>query len=159
MPAEGRDAPARVAQHRQVLGVREREYAGEPGMVERELLGAGMQLDAQRALAQAALGLGQRIVVGVQAAERKQPPVGGGGVGEDHVVRRRVAVRLVHGKDDRPGVDVLQRRGELLGRAAVAVGIVGAQVRVGVDRLQAGHVAAQAIEPGKEGASETTRAD
>ena len=43
-------------------------------MVERELLGARMQLDAARAALERALGLGERVAVRVEPAEGNRRP-------------------------------------------------------------------------------------
>ena len=66
-----------VHEHRQAALAREREDRLEAGMVERELLRARMELDAARASAQRPLGLGERVVVRVEPAEREQAPVAG----------------------------------------------------------------------------------
>jgi hypothetical protein len=116
-------------------------------VVERELLGARVELDAARAARERALGLGERVVLGVEAAEGEQPAAGGLRLLDHHVVRRRVAVRLVHREHERPRVDLLERPRQLLAAAAVAVGVVRSDVRVGVERLEVREVLAQPFEP------------
>ena len=63
MPAAG------VAEHGQAPLVGQREHVLQRRMVEREALGARVELDPARARRQAALGLGERIVVRVEPAE------------------------------------------------------------------------------------------
>src|SRR3954451_9313125 len=98
-------------------------------MIQRELLRAGVELYADGAAVERPLGLGERVAVRVEPAEREQAAVAGGRLLDDHVVRRRVPLRLVHREDERPRVDLLERADELLSRAPVAVGIIRADVR------------------------------
>ena len=63
--AERRNPATRVDQDRQRPLVGERDQVADPGVVERELLGARMQLDPARSVGQRPLGLGDRIVVRV----------------------------------------------------------------------------------------------
>ena len=147
VPAQRGDAAPRVHQHREAALVREGEHRREAGVVERELLGARMELDAARAAVERALGLGGRVVGRVEAAEGEQAALAPLRLLDHHVVRRRVAVELVHGEDERARVDPLQRADQLLAAAAVAVGVVEPDVRVGVERLEAGQLLAQPLEP------------
>ena len=110
VPSERGDAAAGVAEDRQALLVREREDRLQVGMVEREALGARVQLDAAGTRRECPFGLGERGVVRVETAEREQAPAGRLGLADDHVVRLAVAAGLLHGEDDRPRVDPLERR-------------------------------------------------
>ena len=87
--AERRDAAPGVHEDRQPPLVGQREQPLDLRMVEREPLGARVQLDPARAAREAALGLGDRIGVRVDAAERHEPAVRGLRLGDDAVVRRR----------------------------------------------------------------------
>src|SRR5829696_6704518 len=106
-----------------------------------------MQLDAASTAAKRALGLGQRVGGGIEAAEGEQASLGGSGRVDHRVVGAWVTVRLLHREDERPAPDVLESRNELVALAAVAVGIVGADVRVCIERLQVGNLHAQALKP------------
>ena len=72
---QGRDPASGVDQHRKRALVGEGAELAHPGMIERELLGPGVQLDPLRARVQGALGLGTGASFGVQPAERRQQPV------------------------------------------------------------------------------------
>jgi hypothetical protein len=131
--AEGRNAATGVDQHRNPALVRNREDAPYGRFVEREAVGAGMELDPTRAVVETTLGFAHRIVAGVEPAERDEPAVGRGGLGEDAVVGRVVAVGLVHREDDGAGADRVQRRDQLARRAGKAVRVARARVRVRVE--------------------------
>ena len=146
VPAERRDAAAGVAEHRQALRIREREHPFERRMVEREALGAGVELDPARARRQATLGLGEWVLRRVEPGEGHQQRSRRLGLGEHHVVGGRVAVRLVHREDDRAGVGQVEQLDKLRARAVVAVGVVGAQVGVGVEQLDPGHLVASTVQ-------------
>ena len=75
------------------------------------------------------------IGVRVEAAERHEPPVRRLRLGDDAVVRLGVAVGLVHREDDGARVDDRQRLEQLLRRDRVAVRVVRAGVRVGVEEV------------------------
>jgi hypothetical protein len=95
-----------------------------------------------------ALGLGNRLVVRVHAAERDQHAVGGRGCLEHHVVGGGVAVGLVHREHERAsGARELQRREQLLGRVPHPVGIVLAEVRVHVEQLEPGDLVPDDVSP------------
>ena len=94
-------AAAGVDQDRHAPLVRDRDDLAHARLGHRELLGARVQLDADRARVQAAARLGRRMVARVEPAERHQPAVRGGRRRDRDVVRARVAVRLVHREHDR----------------------------------------------------------
>ena len=93
--AERRDPAAGVDQDRQRALVGERDDRVDLRVVERELLGARVELDPLGAGRERALGLGNRVVVRVDTAERDDQPVRVSGGGEHVVVRGAVAVGLV----------------------------------------------------------------
>ena len=150
MTAEGGDPAAGVHQHGQAPLVGQREHRPQGGVVEREALCARVQLDAPGPGGQAALGLGQRVVLRVEPAEGHEHRVTGLGLGEHHVVGGRIAVRLVHREHHPAGAGAPEQLQQLGARAVVPVGIVGAQVRVGVERLGARHLLAHALEQWEE---------
>ena len=65
----------------------------------------------------------------------------------DHVVRGRVAVEFVHREYERAAPDLLERTGQLLAAARVAVGVVEPDVGVGIEGLEARYDFAHALEP------------
>ena len=136
---QGRDAAPGVDEDRQPVLAGQRRQLGHPRMPEREALRARMQLEPARARGQAATRLAQRVGLGIQPAQRHEPPAGLGG-GRDHgVVGGRVAVGLLHREDHRPAVPGEVQAGEdLLRRGREAVRIVGADVGVRVDPLRPG---------------------
>ena len=72
-----------------------------------------------------------------------------GGLGSDHVVGGRVAVRLVHREHERAGVEVLQVVDQLGPGAAEPVRVVDPDVRVHVEDVGQG-TSAHALVPGQE---------
>ena len=88
--------PAGVDQHRQRPLVGERDQIPDLWMVERELLGAGMELDPASPGREAALGLCHGILVRVHAAEGHEQPTRFLRRLDHLVVRVRVPVGLVH---------------------------------------------------------------
>jgi hypothetical protein len=148
--AERRDPAAGVAEDRDAVLVGEREHVGERRVIEVEALGARMQLDPARARLEAAPGLGEGIVLRVEPAERKQPAVARGRLRGDHVVRGRVPVRLVHREHERRRVDAVELLDQLSARAAVAVGVVAADVRVHVEHVEARDLGAHPLVPGQQ---------
>jgi hypothetical protein len=147
--AQRRDPAPRVHEHRQVALAGEGEDITQGGVVEREALGARVQLDPPSSGLQAALGLGQRLVLRIEPAEGHKATVRGGGLGEHHVVRRLVAAGLLHGEDGGSGVGRLEGGAQLLRRAAVPVRVVPPEVRVYVEKLQTRNFVAYALEPGQ----------
>jgi hypothetical protein len=106
------DWDARVARH---LEDRRRGRVGEL-----ELLGAGVQLDPAGALGQAALGLRDRILLGVEPAVRDQPTVADPSPFEHAIVGYAVggmALGIVEGKHHRARgrADLVERRQERVG--------------------------------------------
>ena len=149
-PSAGNPA-AGVDQHRQLALVGERDQLPHVRMVERELLGAGVELDPASPGREAALGLGDGVVVRVHAAEGHEQPVRFPRRLDHGVVGRRVAVGLVHREHERAaGAGQLQAREQLLGGLAHPVGVVLADVRVGVEQLDAGHLLEHDLGPGLE---------
>ena len=73
--AERRNPPAGVDQDRERALVGERDQWLDARVIERELLGAGVELDPARAVVEAPLGLRQRVLVRVDAAERDEQSV------------------------------------------------------------------------------------
>ena len=98
--AQRRDPAPGVDQDRERALVREREQPRHVRVVERELLGARMQLDAAAPWRERPLGLGQRPLARLDPAERHHQAVAGRRRLDHEVVGRRVAVRLVHRKDE-----------------------------------------------------------
>ncbi len=131
--AERRDAAAGVDQDRHAAVLGEAGEVLDRGLAHRELLGARVELDPVGAEVEAALRLGERAVVRVDPAEVDDAAVGAGLDRPRLVVGGRVAVRLVHREGDRAGAGVLHRREQLLGLLAEFVGIVAAEVGVGVE--------------------------
>jgi hypothetical protein len=65
---------ARVHHHRQPFGIGEREYVVEPRVDHVKTLPARMEFQADGAVVQAALGLPERVVGGVEPCEAPDPP-------------------------------------------------------------------------------------
>ena len=146
---ERRDPAPGVDHQRQSPLVGEREDRLHLGVAELEPLRPRMQLDPARAGFEAAPRLRNGIQLRVEAAERGQPPVRGGGFGNDAIVRRRVAVGLVHRHHDPPCRRRLERRQQLLGREREAVRVVEAGVAVDVHQRHArGEHLASVLVPG-----------
>ena len=102
--ADRRHAAAGVDQHRQAVLLGQREHRVEPVVVDGELLGARVQLDAAGAEREAAARLVDRALVEVEPGQRHEQAVGLGGPAEHAVVRRAVrrrAVGLVQREDER----------------------------------------------------------
>ena len=131
---ERRDAAAGVHEHHQLALGSQRHDVLHRWLGELEALGPRVQLDPRGSGVETAAGLRDRVRARVQAAERAQAALRGVGLGEHPVVRRRVAVGLVHREHERLGLAGAVERGQHLpGRAAEAVGIVVAAVRVDVE--------------------------
>jgi hypothetical protein len=145
--AERGNPAACMDEHRQPALIREREHRLERGVVEREPLRARMELDPACATVEGALGLGERVVLGVEPAEREQPSVRPLGLVDDHVVGGRIAVGLVHREDESARVDSLERADQLFAAASVAVRVVEPDVRVDVEQVEVRDVFAQPVEP------------
>jgi hypothetical protein len=128
--------------------VRERDHVVHARVGQREALRARVQLDAARARVQAAGRLRGGPAARVHAAEGGQPATRARGGGQRGVVGVPVAVRLVHGEHHAARPRALQVGDQLGGRLAEAVGVVGADVRVGVDEVEPPGVRQQAVEPG-----------
>jgi hypothetical protein len=138
--AERGDPAAGVDEHGRAALVGERHQLLHRGRGEPELLRAGMELDAAGARRQRPLRLGHRAVVRVHAAVGHERPARGGGGLDDHVVGLAVPAGLVHREDRRAGVHRRQHVQELGRRLAEAVGVVGADVGVRVEELEAAGV-------------------
>ena len=139
--SQRRDSPSGVDQHRQRALVRERDQRLDARIVERELLRAWMQLDSLRARVEAARGFLERSVMRVDTAERNQQALVLARGGDDRVVGLGIAVGLMKREHERaPSARPLQRRDQLLRALLHAVGIVVADVRVGVEQLQSRHL-------------------
>jgi hypothetical protein len=147
MPPERRDAAARVDHDRQAPLSGEREHRLEGRVVQRELLGPRMKLDPACSAFQGALDLGERLVMRIEPGEREQQAVALLRLPDDHLVRGRVALELVHREDERAGTDLLERPGQLGAAARVAVGVVEPDVGVCVERLDVRHRLAHGVEP------------
>ena len=131
LPERG-DPAAGVDQHGHVALVRERDELGHDGLVHAEALGARVELDAARAGVERAGRLGERVVVGRDAAVRDEPVGVRGGRGDHGVVGARVALGLVHREDHAARAGGGERVDELLGLLLEAVRVVAAEVGVRV---------------------------
>ena len=145
--AERRDPAPRVHDHRQPPVVRERHDLAELGVGEPEPLGARMQLDSRGAEPDGALGLPQRAVVRIDAAERHEPAVRQLGGGEHPVVGGPVGARLREREDDGARIHDAERRAQLGGTEAGAVRIRAADVRMRVEQPDARQARPQRGEP------------
>ena len=147
--AERGDPAAGVDEDRQLALVGEGGELPDGGMVEGELLGAGVQLDALRAGLERPLGLrAGTAVVGVDPAEGREQAVGPRRGVDDHVVGRGVAVGLVHGEDESASRLGCAERVQQFGRGLLhPIGIVLAEVRVGVEELDAGDLLEHQLGP------------
>jgi len=125
-------------------------------MIERELLGARVQLDPLRAPAQCALGLlDGASAVGTDPAERRQQAVRATRRLDHHVVGRRIAVRFVHREHERAPRLGLPEDGEQLREClAHAVGIVLAEVGVGIEQLHPRDLFLHLSRPGSDESAE-----
>ena len=132
--AERRDPAPRVEEHRQPPLGGEGDEVLDDRMRQPEVVRARVQLDPVRACVDAPPRLGERLVgVGVDPAERHQPPARRRHLAEHAVVGRRVAVGLGGREDDGALVAGTVQAGEqLLRRGGPAVGVVEAGVGVGV---------------------------
>jgi hypothetical protein len=136
--AEGGNPASGVDQDGQCALVSQGDEVTDGGMVERELLGARMKLDAPRPCGQGPLGLGNGILVRVDAAERNQAAVTAGGGLDHHVVGGAVALGLVHGEHEgAAGVGDLESGQKLLRGLLHPVRVVSPDVGVGVEELDA----------------------
>ena len=146
--AERRNPAAGVDQDRHAALLGDLEQVADLRVVEREPLGARVQLDATSAGVEGPPCLPGGIVVRVHAAERHEPPAAALGLRKHAVVGLRVAVRLVHREEDGPAADPVEHLGELLEARLHAVGIVGAGVRMDVEQLDVAEpVAERGVEP------------
>ena len=117
-------------------------------MVERELLGAGMQLDAPRTRVQSPSCLRDRVLIRRRRdpAERDQHAGPIRRCAEDHVVGRRVPVGLVHGARERPPrTRAVKAVEQLPWRLLHPVGIVAPEVGVGIEELDPGNELADVV--------------
>ena len=122
---------------------REGEDRVEPIVVQKEALGAGMQLDAARAAVEAAHGLLDRLLGEVEPNKGDEETTGTLGRGKRAIVRRsegRVAVRLVEAEAERAAdTGASEERGKLGERARESVD-VGPAVHMRIEELDAlGH--------------------
>ncbi len=146
--AERGDAAAGVDQHGQPALVCDRDEVADRGLVQREPLGPRMELDPARAGVQRPLGLGDGAVVRVDAAVGDEDAAGFGGGGDHEVVRLAVAGGLVHREDRGARVRPREPGEQLLRRLLVAVGVVLADVGMGVEELERPVGADQGLPPG-----------
>ena len=156
--AERRDAAAGVDQHRQRALVGERDQGPHDRMIERELLGAGMQLDPACAGGQARSASATGIAVRVDPAERDEQPVG--------LARpRRARRRWPAGSRRARASGTRTRRARRPPRARRwlgagllhPVGVVLPQVRVGVEQLDPGDLLEHDLRPGAQGFDQVHR--
>ncbi len=148
--AERGDPETGVDDHGQPALRGEREHGCHARMTEIEPLRPRMQLHAPGAGGQAALQLADRVRVGIDATEGDEPTFRRCRGGEHGLVRFAVAGAL-HQREHRSAPsDQGERVGELGGRAAPPVGIVAAQVRVGIDESRARQPLHQAAKPGQQ---------
>ena len=118
-------------------------------MVEGEALGARVELDAARAGVEAARGPPRAASRGVEAAERGTGGRRGRGLGDDHVVGGRVAVRLVHREHERARVESLQRSTSSSRVQRYPSGSFAPMCVWTSNTSGPGHLGAHALEPGK----------
>jgi hypothetical protein len=142
-----RVAHAGVDHDRKPLLVGQREDVIEPPIGDVEALTARVQLESDGAGVEAALRLAERVLGGVEAAERPQPV----GVGFDELehplVRLAVPAGLLEREDQRARVDLLERAERVLGGGQQAGGIVQPDVDVRVEEPQVVDVAMQHLDP------------
>ena len=113
-----------------------------------EPLRTRVQLDARRAATDGALDLAHRVaVVGIDAAERDQPALGGLRRGERPVVGGAIAVRFGEREHDRATVDGRERSQQLIDLEAGPVRVGTAKVRVAVEDACRAEPVLQAGEP------------
>ena len=146
-----RQAPAGMDEDRDAALGGEREDGCEPLVVEKELLGARVELDAARAEVEAAARLLDRPFVEREPHERDEPSVRARGELERPVVACAEAgmpVGLVEAEDEGPRDAVAVHRAEELLVASDHPVDVRAEVRVGVEDVQVGgQVGAQPLVP------------
>ena len=133
-----RQSAAAVDEDRHAALARKLEHGREPLVLQRDLLRARMQLDPAGAGVDAAVRLGDRILVQVEADERDQPAVRLLRVGERAVVRRaeaRVAVGLVEAEHESAADAVVVHHPEQFVRPPAHAVDVVAEVYVGVEDL------------------------
>ena len=107
----------------------------------------GMQLDPRRAASDRALDLPDRAVVGIDAAERDQPALGGLRRGEHPVVGGAIAIGFGEREHDRATVDGGERSQQLIDPEAGPVRVGTAKVRVTVEDACRAEPVLQAGEP------------
>ena len=148
VPSERGDAAAGVNDDRQPALVGDGEDPADRPVAEPEPLGARMQLDPRRAESDGALDLAHRVaVVGIDAAERDQPAVGGLRRGEHPVVGGAIAIGFGEREHDRATVDDRERSQQLIDPEAGPVRIGTAKVRVAVEQACRAEPVPQAGEP------------
>ena len=117
-------------------------------MVERELLGARVELDPTGAGRERTLRLGERAVAGLDATEGDEQAIRLPRRLEHHVIGRRIAIGLVHREHKSPAcVGRGEHRQQFLGRLFHPVGIVAPEMRVRVEQLQARHLLVHQLKP------------
>ena len=141
-----------VDEDRQAPLVGEGEELLDRRLLEGEPLRTRMQLDAAGAEVEAALGLGDGVGSRIDAAEGDERVRRSRDGFEDVVVGRRIAVRLVHREGDGTGADRLEGVEQLVGLLPVAVGVVAAEVGVGVVEDGAVEQLLDRLPPRREGA-------
>ena len=148
--AECGDSATRVDQHRDPALVGDREDTPHRCLVEREGVGARVELDAASTGVEAPFSLAHGIVMRVEPAERHEAAGGRRGLRQHAVVGRAVTLGLVHREDDGAGADRVERGQQLLGGAAKAVRVARARVRVGVEEREPRHVIGDRPQPLRE---------
>ena len=148
VPSERGDPPAGVHDHRQPALVGHGKDPADRQVPKPEPLRARVQLDARRAASEGALDLAHRVaVVGIDAAERDQPALGGLRRGEHPVVGGAIAIGFGQREHDRATVDCRERSQQLIDPEAGPVRVGTAKVRVTVEQACRPEPVPQAGEP------------
>ena len=151
VPTECRDPAAGVDQDRQRALICKREQLLHVGVVERELLSARMQLYSLSAAGRARVRPRPARWSPVSHGRRHQQAVALGCHLDHEVVRRPIAVGLVHGEDEATtGMRAMQAAKQLVGGLTHAVRIVLPEVGVGVEQLQSRYLITNRLQPGVE---------
>src|SRR5579862_163978 len=141
MVGDRRQASAAVDEDGDAPLVRDCEHRREPLVVEKELLRAGMELDAARAQVEAPLGLLDRLLAQIEPDKRDHSPLRALREREGPVVagpESGMAVGLVEAEHEAPGyAEAVEHRFELLVAADHPVDVV-TQMSVRVEDLDAG---------------------
>ena len=149
-PSAGMPRPAWTSTGRPPL-VGEREHAVERRVVEREALGARVELDS-RARPRPGSARPRRAGRPPGRAGRRAPARRPTPPPRRAPCRWRPSSRPARASGRRPprAPARLEQLDQLRARAVVAVGVVGAEVGVGVEQLDPGHLVASTVEEGEE---------